>query len=67
MAKKKQSKKRGKKQAMIKIKALISFAGPHGSFALDNEYEVPKKLGQSWIKAGLAEKASADLFSDEKS
>jgi len=66
------ARKKGKKAkqapiVMIKIKALTSFSGPHGSFARDNEYEVPKELGQSWINSGLAKKAGDDLFEEEES
>jgi len=54
--------RKGKKApvVMMKIKALTSFSGPHGSFARDNEYDVPQELGQSWIACGFAEEAQAD-------
>ena len=67
MARKKGKKAKQAPIVMIKIKALTSFSGPHGSFARDNEYDVPQELGQSWIDCGFAEKAGDDLFEEEES
>lgn len=44
--------RRGQK---MRIKTLMGFSGPAGSFAPNHEYDVPKKLGRGWVNAGLAE------------